>query len=132
METEMKDIENLFSDSDVENEIEDKELTDVIDSLAEEIIETLAEETVSKYHTLRTNEESKQMSKVISSDMELHRFQLKQKISKVQEELMPHIPAEARGHYIRFQITEEMYQQKRRQRTWNFYRSSTENSNLTI
>ena len=53
IQTEMKDREILFSDSDVENEMdEDKELTDLIDSLAEEIIETLAEETVSKYDAL--------------------------------------------------------------------------------
>ena len=53
----MKDRENLFSDSDVKNEMgEDKELTDIIDTLAEEIIETLAEETVSKYYPLETEE----------------------------------------------------------------------------
>ena len=58
METEMKDREIMFSDSDVENEFDgDNELTDIIDTLAEEIIETLAEETVSKYYALETNEE---------------------------------------------------------------------------
>ena len=42
METEMKDREILFSDSDVENEMdEDTELTDIINNLAEEIIELL-------------------------------------------------------------------------------------------
>ena len=80
----MKDREILFSDSDVENEMdEDKELTDIIDSLAEEIIKTLAEETVSKYYALETNEEREEaqcrnphlesahkLSKVISSDVE--------------------------------------------------------------
>ena len=84
METEMKDREIMFSDSDVENEIDgDKELTDIIDTLAEEIIETLAEETVSKYYPLETNEEREEaqcpnprldsahkLSKVLSSDVE--------------------------------------------------------------
>ena len=81
----MKDREILFSDSDVENEMdEDTELTDIIDTLAEEIIETLAEETVSKYYVLETNEEREEaqchnprlesahkLSKVLSSDVEL-------------------------------------------------------------
>ena len=85
METEMKDREILFSDSDVENEMdEDTELTDIINNLAEEIIETLAEETVSKYYALETNEEREEaqclnnpplesahkLSKVLSSDAE--------------------------------------------------------------
>ena len=80
METEMKDRENLFSDSDVENEMgEDKELTDIIDTLAEEIIETLAEETVSKYYPLETEEtqcpnpqldSAHKLSRVLSSDVE--------------------------------------------------------------
>ena len=84
METEMKDREILFSDSDVENEIdEDTELTDIINNLAEEIIETLAEETVSKYYALETNQEREEaqclnpplesahnLSKVLSSDAE--------------------------------------------------------------
>ena len=84
METQMKDREILFSDSDVENEMdEDKELTHIIDSLAEEIIKTLAEETVSKYYALETNEEREEaqcrnphlesahkLSKVLSSDVE--------------------------------------------------------------
>ena len=79
----MKDREILFSDSDVENEMdEDTELTDIINNLAEEIIETLAEETVSKYYALETNEEKEaqfcntrlesahELSKVLSSDVE--------------------------------------------------------------
>ena len=80
----MKDREILFSDSDVENEMdEDKELTDIIDTLAEEIIETLAEETVSKYYPLETNQEREEaqcpnprldsahkLSRVLSSDVE--------------------------------------------------------------
>ena len=84
METEMKDREILFSDSDVENEIdEDKELKHIIDTLAEEIIETLAEETVSRYYALEANEEREEaqchnphlesvhkLSKVLSSDVE--------------------------------------------------------------
>ena len=80
METEMKDREILFSDSDVENEMdEDKELTDIIDTLAEEIIETLAEETVSKYYPLETEEtqcpnpqldSAHKLSRVLSSDVE--------------------------------------------------------------
>ena len=83
METEMKDTEILFSDSDVENEIdEDTELTDIINNLAEEIIETLAEETVSKYYALEINQEREaqclnpplesahNLSKVLSSDAE--------------------------------------------------------------
>ena len=84
METEMKDREILFNDSDVENEMdEDTELTDIINNLAEEIIETLAEETVSKYYALETNQERKEaqclnpplesahkLSKVLSSDVE--------------------------------------------------------------
>ena len=84
METEMKDREILFSDSDVENESdEDTELTDIINNLAEEIIETLAEETVSKYYALETNQEREEaqcfnpplesahkLSKVLSSDAE--------------------------------------------------------------
>ena len=82
METEMKDTEILFSD--VENEIdEDTELTDIINNLAEEIIETLAEETVSKYYALEINQEREEaqclnpplesaqnLSKVLSSDVE--------------------------------------------------------------
>ena len=85
METEMKDREIMFNDSDVENEFdEDKELKHKIDTLAEEIIETLAEETVSKYYALETNEEREEaqcrnprlesahkLSKVLSSDVEL-------------------------------------------------------------
>ena len=56
----------MFSDSDVENEIDgDKELTDIIDTLAEEIIETLAEETVSKYYPLETNEEREEHNVLI-------------------------------------------------------------------
>ena len=80
METEMKDRENLFSDSDVENEMgEDKELMDIIDTLEEEIIETLAEETVSKYYPLETEEtqcpnprldSAHKLSRVLSSDVE--------------------------------------------------------------
>ena len=80
METEMKDREILFSDSDVENEMdEDKELMDIIDTLAEEIIETLAEETVSKYYPLETGEtqcpnprldSAHKLSRVLSSDVE--------------------------------------------------------------
>ena len=84
METEMNDREILFSDSDVENEIdEDKELKHIIDTLAEEIIETLAEETVSRYYALETNEEREEaqcrnphlesahkLSKILSSDVE--------------------------------------------------------------
>ena len=80
----MKDREILFSDSDVENEIdEDKELKHIIDTLAEEIIETLAEETVSRYYALETNKEREEaqcpnprlesahkLSKVLSSDVE--------------------------------------------------------------
>ena len=72
METEMKDRENLFSDSDVENEMgENKELTDIID--------TLAEETVSKYYPLETEEtqcpyprldSAHKLSRVLSSDVE--------------------------------------------------------------
>ena len=42
----------------MENEIdEDKEFKHIIDTLTEEIIETLAEETVSRYYALETNEE---------------------------------------------------------------------------
>ena len=56
METEMKDSEIMFSDSDVENEFDgddgDNELSEIIDTLADEIIETLAEETVNKYYVL--------------------------------------------------------------------------------
>ena len=80
----MKDREIVFSDSDVENEIDgDKELTDIIDTLTEETIETLAEETVSKYYPFETNEEREEtqcpnprlesahkLSKVLSSDVE--------------------------------------------------------------
>ena len=83
--SEMTDRENLFSDidSDVENQTdEDTDFTDIINNLADEIIETLAEETVSKYYALEGNEEKKGQSsnpplessdkfhKVNSSDVE--------------------------------------------------------------
>ena len=84
--SEMTDRENLFSDidSDVENQTdEDTDFTDIINNLADEIIETLAEETVSKYYALEGNEEKKEgqscnpplessdkLRKVNSSDVE--------------------------------------------------------------
>ena len=61
--SEMTDRENLFSDieSDVENQTDgDTDFTDIINTLADEIIETLAEETVSKYYALEGNEEKKE------------------------------------------------------------------------
>ena len=80
METEMKEREILFSDSDVKNKMdEDKELTDIIDTLTEEIIETLAEETVSKYYPLETEEtqcpnprldSAHKLNRVLSADVE--------------------------------------------------------------
>ena len=85
--SEMTDRENLFSDidSDVENQTDgDTDFTDIINTLADEIIETLAEETVSKYYALEGNEEKKEgqtrhplleysdkLHKVNSSDVEL-------------------------------------------------------------
>ena len=60
--SEMTDRENLFSDidSDVENQTdEDTDFTDIINNPADEIMETLAEETVSKYYALEGNEEKK-------------------------------------------------------------------------
>ena len=83
--SEMTDRENLFSDidSDVENQMDgDTDFTDIINTLADEIIETLAEETVSKYNALEGNEEKKgqtrnpplessdKLHKVNSSDVE--------------------------------------------------------------
>ena len=84
--SEMTDRENLFSDidSDVENQMDgDTDLTDIINTLADEIIETLAEETVSKYYGIEGNEEKKEgqtrnpplessdkLHKVNSSDVE--------------------------------------------------------------
>ena len=84
--SEMTDRENLFSDidSDVENQTdEDTDFTDIINNLADEIIETLAEETVSKYYALEGNEEKQEgqsrnpplesldkLHKVNSSDVE--------------------------------------------------------------
>ena len=61
--SEMTDRENLFSDidSDVKNQTDgDTDFTDIINTLADEIIETLAEETVSKYYALEGNEEKKE------------------------------------------------------------------------
>ena len=84
--SEMTDRENLFSDidSDVENQTDgDTDLTDIINTLADEIIETLAEETVSKYYGIEGNEKkegqtrnpplesSDKLHKVNSSDVEL-------------------------------------------------------------
>ena len=85
--SEMTDRENLFSyiDSDVENQTDgDTDFTDIINTLADEIIETLAEETVSKYYAIEGNEEKKEgqtrnpplessdkLHKVNSSDLEL-------------------------------------------------------------
>ena len=60
--SEMTDRENLFSDidSDVENQTDgDTDFTDIINTLADQIIETLAEETVSKYYALEGNEAKK-------------------------------------------------------------------------
>ena len=84
--SEMTDRENLFSDidSDVENQMDgDTDFTDIINTLADEIMETLAEETVSKYYALEGNEEKKEgqtrnpplessdkLHKVNSSDVE--------------------------------------------------------------
>ena len=83
--SEMTDRENLFSDidSDVENQTDgDADLTDIINTLADEIIETLAEETVSKYYGIEGNEKkegqtrnpplesSDKLHKVNSSDVE--------------------------------------------------------------
>ena len=84
--SEMTDRENLFSDidSDVENQTDgDTDFTDIINTLADEIIETLAEETVSKYYAIEGNEEKKEgqtrnpplessdkLHKVNSSDLE--------------------------------------------------------------
>ena len=83
--SEMTDRENLFSDidSDVENQTDgDTDLTDIINTLADEIIETLAEETVSKYYGIEGNEKkegqtrnpplesSDKLHKVNSSDVE--------------------------------------------------------------
>ena len=83
--SQMTDRENLFSDidSDVENQADgDTDFTDIINTLADEIIETLAEETVSKYYALEGNEEKKgqtrnpplessdKLHKVNSSDVE--------------------------------------------------------------
>ena len=76
--SEMTDRENLFSDidSDVENQTDgDTDFTDIINTLADEIIETLAEETVSKYYALEGNEEKKEGQtrnphRVNSSDVE--------------------------------------------------------------
>ena len=66
-----KDIP-LFSDSDVEIEIEmdEKQFKNVINTLAEDVIEDLVEQTVSNYDNIRTKDESKRMRKVISSDIE--------------------------------------------------------------
>ena len=64
--SEMTDRENLFSDidSDVENQTdEDTDFTDIINNLADEIIETLAEETVSKYYALEGNEKKEGQSR---------------------------------------------------------------------
>ena len=64
----MTDRENLFSDidSDVENQTDgDTDFTDIINTLADEIIETLAEETVSKYYAIEGNEEKKKDRLVI-------------------------------------------------------------------
>ena len=61
--SEMTDRENMFSDidSDVENQTDgDTDFTDIINTLADEIIETLAEETVSKYYAIEGNEEKKE------------------------------------------------------------------------
>ena len=84
--SEMTDRENLFSDidSDVENQTDgDTDFTDIINTLADEIIETLAEVTVSKYYAHEGNEEKKEgqsrnpplessdkLHKVNSSDVE--------------------------------------------------------------
>ena len=83
--SEMTDRENLFSDidSDVENQTDgDTDLTDIINTLADEIIKTLAEETVSKYYGIEGNEKkegqtrnpplesSDKLHKVNSSDVE--------------------------------------------------------------
>ena len=83
--SEMTDRENLFSDidSDVENQMDgDTDLTDIINTLADEIIKTLAEETVSKYYGIEGNEKkegqignpplesSDKLHKVNSSDVE--------------------------------------------------------------
>ena len=83
--SEMTDRENLFSDidSDLENQTDgDTDLTDIINTLADEIIETLAEETVSKYYGIEGNEKkegqtrnpplesSDKLHKVNSSDVE--------------------------------------------------------------
>ena len=84
--SEMTERENLFSDidSDVENQTDgDTDFTDIINTLADEIIETLAEETVSKYYAIEGNEEKKEgqtrnpplefsdkLHKVNSSDLE--------------------------------------------------------------
>ena len=60
--SEMTDRENLFSDidSDLENPTDgDTDLTDIINTLADEIIETLAEETVSKYYGIEENEKKR-------------------------------------------------------------------------
>ena len=66
-----KDIP-LFSDSDVEIaiELDDKQFKNVIDSLAEGVIEDLVEQTVSNYDNIRTKDESKRMRKLMSSDIE--------------------------------------------------------------
>ena len=58
----------MFSDidSDVENQTDgDTDLTDIINTLADEIIETLAEETVSKYYGIERNEKKKKDRLVI-------------------------------------------------------------------
>ena len=49
------------------NLMETTELTDIIDTLVEEIIETLAEETVSKYYALETNEEREEAQSLNTS-----------------------------------------------------------------
>ena len=76
MEPAKKNREIMFSDSDSDGESEinnNKQFKGLIDTLADEIIEDLAEETVSKYYAPKTNDRSeadKKLSIVTSSDLD--------------------------------------------------------------
>ena len=132
MEPEKKNQEIMYSDSDSESEINNsKQFKGLIDTLAEEIIEDLAEETVSKYYAPKTNDRSeadKKSSIVTSSDLDSgdeHNFRLAKlkALNELKQTLLESTPMSMEEYQLR-------NEEKLDSRTINqkFIKSDTESS----
>ena len=116
MESGEKNTEIMFSDnnSDGESEIDnDKQLKEVIDTLADETIENLAVEAVSKYYTPKTNERleaDKKLSTVVSSDLDSgdeDNFSLAKlkALNQLKETLLENTPMSMEEYWLRNEET---------------------------